>query len=175
MSVIYCGSCFHKNEYQGVRPTVCENCDKPFAKAFEVEKPAKAAHHPRHGWTDHQNDGDSESQEIDEFLSTVSIDLQVDGRAARDTSSHGGVRKELGLPTIKQVNAALGGTGGGEVIQREIPDLTPALQADGRVKSLGSIKNEYMKDMLAQAKADEARASAAAAAQPKPRKRRKAS
>ena len=162
MSAIYCANCFHKNEYQGVRPTVCENCDKPFAKAFEVDKPAKAAHHPRHGWSDQQGDDSVESQEIEEFLNSVSVDIRTDvARTGETTSTGGGVRKELNLPTVKQVATALAGTGKQEVVRREIPDLPSGLQAEGRVVSRSKIKGDYMKDMMAQAMAHQPAISAA--------------
>lgn len=169
MSDIYCAHCYHKNQFQGVRPTSCENCDKPFATAFKVDKPAKAAHYPRHGAAIHQSDGDVDSQEVDEFLESFSLDLRNDsGQPNQRVNKSGGVQRNLDLPTIKQVNTALGGSGGGETLQREMPDLNPSLRAEGKAESLSDIKKDYMKDMLAQAKIDQS-------APAKPRRKRKSS
>ena len=168
MSNIYCASCFHKNEYSGVRPTICENCDKPFARAFEIEKPAKAAHHPRHGH-DSSYQNSVEDVEVDEFLSSASLDIDTGVRPGRRSG------QKPDAPTIKSVNSALGGSGG-EIAQRDIPDLAPSLQTEGKVKSLSSVKSDYMKDMLAQAKQVQAQQTSqptAPASPPKSTRRRK--
>ena len=166
----YCPHCYHKNEYQGVRPTVCENCDKPFATGFKIEKPAKAAHHPRHNHLDVE---EADIGEVEDFLSSSSFNIDT-GMPHRGTESgRGGVRKSLDLPTIKQVNSALGGAGG-EIIQRDRPDLDVGLPVEGRTKSLAAIKSEHMKDLIAPARQAQAAQVQQTAPTPTPKRATKA-